>query len=123
MFKRERIKARVKKMISRVSTQCVVLRPKLDKFKQPTNDVYIVASFDGYFQVTTSKQKYKITEAGVLPVAPLINLITVIDEDTKKIVKGDKLQANAETYKVIDKVDMDKLGIYYSIVLEEADGV
>lgn len=119
VINKERAKAKIRKAINTCPTDCKLQRKKLDKFNQPSGEFQNLSNFTGYFQVTTTRQKYKVTHNGVLPVAPAINLMVIIDEDTKIIRKGDFIRANEELYKVIDFVDMNKLGIYYDIVLEE----
>lgn len=121
MINKDNIKYKIKRLIKKIPSECIVFRIKPGEFKQQTGEKEEIAKFEGCFQVTTSKQKYQVTDFGTIPISPNINLIAIVDEKTKLIKKDDIIQSGDYSYKVIDKIDMNKLGIYYSIVLEEIE--
>lgn len=109
---------RIRTQLKRNGLQYQFFRSKLDKFKQPTEELEQVADIKGLYHESNSYIQTTGSDASIIRTSKS-PMILCMYEDAKKIVLGDKIEISGKQYKVSGVLNIQNYNVAADISLEE----
>lgn len=117
---------KLRRELKRIGKEYEFKRAKLNDFKEPTNDEFVVGKLRGIYHEQNSYIKNTVNSAiqtgGVVQVrTKKVPMVLCLYDDAKFLKTGDKVKINSKTYKVNGIVNIQEWNIISDISLEVID--
>lgn len=108
---------KVNRLIRLYGQNFIFKRQKLNEYNEPIKDDEEQIEVFGVYHETNSIITQTSSEAAVLR-SKVQPLIMCMNDEAEKIKKNDLLEIKGTKYKVVDKIDLNKMGICVDVSLE-----
>lgn len=108
----------IEKAIKKFGKTLSITRDGVNEFKEPNKSIEVCRPL-GFYYRGRSMLKTFTNVAGTNSIAQEEKLMIVIDDESKKIKKGDKVKINDTSYKLADLGN--SFDLYFDITLERVD--
>lgn len=121
MINKEKIKAKVKKVIKKLPSQAVVKRAYTNDFGEKSDLLELVCELEGLYHESNNQYSQNITLQNKAEVIKRKNIYFLIayDETAKLIQKDDYIYINGYKYQIKDLGNVNKMDIYMDMRLQE----
>lgn len=112
------LKNKIKRQIFWNGQQFVFIRNVEDDYKQQSEEAKEIVSITGIFHEVTSYIKQTNSDGGQMIGKTQPMILTLCNEDSRLIEKGDKVTVGTDVYYVVEKHNVKGLDVAYDISLE-----
>lgn len=112
------MKNKIARQIALNGQEFSFVRNEIDEYHQQLDDVKEVAIILGIFHEATSYVKETNSDGGRMVSKPQPMILTLCDDSSRSLQKGDKVTIGTNTYYIVEKHDIRNLGVAYDISLE-----